>query len=146
MNGFLNKAEDGSAFKPEHANQFEFGVKGDVFNHRLVGTVSYYDIQVGNSLRQDPNDANYSVQDGTQVSKGIEAEITANPFAGFNIVAGYAYNDSKYTKADATVNGLRPALSGPANMLNFWMSYRLPEGKCKGLGAGFEVTTEVCRM
>lgn len=140
INGFLNKsgqALDGTAFKPEHANQLEFGLKGDLFNHRLVGTVSYYDIQVENSLRQDPDDANYSIQDGTQVSRGVEFEITANPFEGFNIVAGYAYNNSEYTKADTTVNGLRPALSGPANSVNFWLSYRLPEGKLKGFGAGF---------
>ncbi|MBW1654630.1 TonB-dependent receptor [Flavobacterium quisquiliarum] len=140
MNGFLNKsgqALDGTAFKPEEANQVEFGVKGDVFNHRLVGTISYYDIKVQNSLRQDPNDANYSIQDGTQQSKGFEAEFTANPIDGLNIIAGYAYNDSKYTKADTSVNGLRPALSGPANTVNLWLSYRLPEGKFQGLGAGF---------
>lgn len=140
LNGFLNKsgqALDGTPFKPEHANQTEFGLKGDVFNHRLVGTVSYYDIQVGNTLRQDPNDANYSIQDGTQRSRGVEVEFTANPFDGFNVVAGYAYNDSKYTKADTSVNGLRPALSGPANTVNAWLSYRIPEGKFKGLGAGF---------
>jgi iron complex outermembrane receptor protein len=140
MNGFLNKsgqALDGTAFKAEHANQIEFGVKGDVFNHRLVGTLSYYDIQVANSLRPDPIDTNYSIQDGTQRSRGFEAEVTANPFSGFNVVAGYGYNDSKYTNADATVNGLRPALSGPATTVNFWLSYRLPEGKFKGLGAGF---------
>lgn len=140
INGFLNKsgqALDGTPFKPEHANQLEFGLKGDVFNHRLVGTLSYYDIQVANSLRQDPSDANYSIQDGTQVSRGVEFELTANPFAGFNVVAGYAYNDSKYTNADPSVNGLRPALSGPANTVNFWLSYRIPEGKFKGFGAGF---------
>ncbi|MBF4516966.1 TonB-dependent receptor [Flavobacterium sp. ANB] len=140
INGFLNKsgqALDGTAFKPEHANQLEFGVKGDVFNHRLVGTLSYYDIQVANSLRQDPTDATYSIQDGTQRSRGFEAEFTANPFSGFNVIAGYAYNDSEYTKADATVNGRRPALSGPATTVNFWLSYRIPEGKFQGLGAGF---------
>ncbi|HEY1195111.1 TonB-dependent receptor [Flavobacterium sp.] len=140
MNGFLIKsgqALDGTAFKPEHANQLEFGVKGDVFDHRLVGTISVYDIRVANSLRQDPADTNYSIQDGTQRSKGFEAEFTANPFSGFNVIAGYAYNDSEYTKADATVNGLRPALSGPANTVNLWLSYRIPEGKFQGLGAGF---------
>src|SRR6201999_1464455 len=54
-----------------------------------------------------------------------------------NIVVGYTYNDSKYTKADPTVNGLRPGASGPDNMANFWVSYRIPEGKAKGLGVGF---------
>ncbi|MDB5149746.1 MAG: Iron complex outerrane recepter protein, partial [Mucilaginibacter sp.] len=140
MNGFFNKsgvAADGSHFKPEHANQLEFGLKGDVLDHRITGTISYYDIKVANVLRLDPNDNNYNIQDGTQLSKGIEVDLTANPFAGLNIVAGYAYNDSKYTKGDEATNGLRPALSGPANTYNFWVSYRLPEGNLKGLGLGF---------
>lgn len=140
MSGFFNKsgnAKDGSSFKPEHADQLEFGIKADAFQHRLSGTVSYYNIEVKDVLRTDPDDANYSVQDGTQVSKGVEVDITANPFTGFNFVAGYAYNDSKYTRADASVDGLRPALSGPDKMFNFWLSYRVAKGKWQGLGAGF---------
>lgn len=140
MNGFFNQSgsdAQGKSFKPEHGNQFEGGIKGDVFNHKLVGTISYYDIEVKDVLRTDPNDANYSIQDGTQQSRGVEFEVTAAPFAGLNIVAGYAYNDSKYKKADPSVEGLRPALSGPERMLNFWASYRIPQGTLKGLGVGF---------
>ncbi|QDZ64621.1 TonB-dependent receptor [Elizabethkingia bruuniana] len=139
MNGFNNVSGvdiNGNSFRPEYANQLEFGVKTDLFNHRLVGTLSYYNIRVDNVLRTNPDDINYSIQDGTQLSKGMEAEITVNPFDGLNIVAGYAYNDSKYSKANPAVNGLRPALSGPTNMFNYWISYRIPQGKLKGLGIG----------
>ncbi|MGC4231997.1 MAG: TonB-dependent receptor [Niabella sp.] len=139
MSGFFNRsgtAKDGSIFKPEHANQLEIGIKADAFKHRLSGTVSYYNIQVENILRTDPEDINYSIQDGTQLSQGVEIDITANPFPGVNAVVGYAYNESKYTKADASVNGLRPALSGPGKIFNFWVSYRMVNGKLKGLGAG----------
>jgi iron complex outermembrane receptor protein len=76
------------------------------------------------------------VQDGTQLSRGFEGEVIANPFAGFNIVAGYTYNDSKYTQANKSVQGLRPATAGPANLANLWMSYRIVGGKAKGLGLG----------
>ncbi|WP_316800246.1 TonB-dependent receptor [Pedobacter frigidisoli] len=141
MNGFFNKsgiARDGSGFKAEYADQLEFGVKGDLFDHKLVGTISYYDIKVKNILRPDPIDVNYSVQDGSQLSRGLEVELTANPIAGLNIVAGYAYNDSKVTDAsDIRNNGLRPGQSGPPNTLNFWVSYRFTEGKLRGLGTGF---------
>jgi iron complex outermembrane receptor protein len=140
MNGFFNKsgiARDGSGFKAEYADQLEFGAKADIFDHKLVGTVSYYDIKVKNVLRPDPVDVNYSVQDGSQLSRGLEVELTANPIAGLNIVAGYAYNDSKITEAsDIRNNGLRPGQSGPPNTINFWVSYRFPEGNLKGLGAG----------
>jgi iron complex outermembrane receptor protein len=140
LNGFFNRAgsdSNGNSFRPEQANQVEGGVKGDVFNHRLVGTVSYYDIRVKNVLRTDPTNVNYQIQNGTQQSRGVELELTANPFTGLNLVAGYAYNDSEYTNSDAAVQGLRPALSGPARTLNFWASYRLSKGNLGGLGFGF---------
>ncbi|MDE1190952.1 MAG: TonB-dependent receptor [Arachidicoccus sp.] len=139
MSGFFNVSgidRNGNSFKPEHGTQLEYGVKADVFNHRLVGTASYYNIKVKDVLRTDPVDANYSIQDGTQFSKGLELDITANPFDGLNIVAGYALNNSKYTKADSSVLGLRPALSGPERMANFWISYQLIHGRAKGLGLG----------
>lgn len=140
MNGFFNRAgsdAQGKPFKPEQANQLEYGVKADILDHKIVGTVSYYDISVKDILRTDPGDVNFSIQDGTQQSKGIEVELTANPVKGLNIVAGYAFNDSKFTRADQSVQGLRPALSGPARTLNFWISYRLSQGKFRGMGAGF---------
>ncbi|HTJ12647.1 MAG TPA: TonB-dependent receptor [Dinghuibacter sp.] len=140
QNGFTNETGTdylGHAFKPEQANQWEGGVKANVFDGRLSGTVSYYDIRVGNILRTDVNHPNFQVQNGTEVSKGIEVELQANPFAGFNITAGYAHNDAKYTNADADVNGLRPNSSGPQEMANLWLSYRFITGAVKGLGFGF---------
>ncbi|WP_442591803.1 TonB-dependent receptor domain-containing protein [Pedobacter sp. AW31-3R] len=140
MNGFFNKSgqtADGTALKPEHANQLEFGVKADLFDHKLAGTVSYYDIQVENSTYNDPSGNGYQIQDGTQLSKGVEIDLTANPIAGLNIVAGFAYNNSKLTQAAPLLTGRRPGLSGPPRSYNFWVSYRFPEGELKGLGAGF---------
>jgi iron complex outermembrane recepter protein len=140
MNGFFNESgstKDGVQFKPEHGNQLEYGVKADMFERKLVGTVSVYDIKIKDVLRTDPDDANYSIQDGTQLSRGVEVDLTANPVAGLNIVVGYAYNDSRLTKSDSSVLNLRPAGSGPANMYNFWVSYRIGKGQLQGLGAGF---------
>ncbi|SEV87922.1 iron complex outermembrane recepter protein [Chitinophaga sp. YR573] len=140
MNGFFNRGgsdKNGNTFKPEQGNQAEGGIKADVWDHKLVGTISYYDIRVKNVLRTDPDDASYSIQDATQQSKGVELELTANPVKGLNIVAGYAYNDSKYTHGDSSILGLRPALSGPDKTLNFWISYHISKGALKGFGAGF---------
>jgi iron complex outermembrane receptor protein len=140
MNGFSNTGGtdfNGGSFKPQQANQWEAGVKLDVLRHKVSATLSYYDIRVKNVTRDDPDHPGYSIQDGTQLSRGFEGEIIANPFSGFNIVAGYTYNDSKYTQANKSVQGLRPATAGPVNLANLWMSYRLAGGKMKGLGLGF---------
>jgi iron complex outermembrane receptor protein len=140
MNGFFNRGgsdKNGNTFKPEQGNQIEGGIKADVWDHKLVGTISYYDIRVKNVLRTDPDSTSYSIQDATQQSKGVEIELTANPVKGLNIVAGYAYNDSKFTHGDTSILGLRPALSGPDKTFNFWISYHISNGALKGFGAGF---------
>ncbi|WP_205944061.1 TonB-dependent receptor [Pedobacter sp. HDW13] len=149
MNGFANVAPvtqpEGAGvsgtFKPQHANQFEGGVKADLFNGKLSFTASVYHIKVENLTRPEDlmvNGVNYNitVQNGTQRSKGVELELITNPLPGLNIIAGYSYNDSKLTKATAALEGRRPASAGPATLINSWISYKLPVGNLKGLGLG----------
>ncbi len=139
MNGFTNQTGtdiDGNTFKPEHANQWETGLKFDLWNDKLAGSVSYYDINVRNILRPNPTNADYSIQDGSQYSRGVEVDIAAAPFAGWQIIAGYAYNDSRYTHISDNLNGLRPASSGPAHLVNLWSSYSFGSGLLRGLGIG----------
>lgn len=140
MNGFTNQTgtdAQGNTFKPEQANQWEGGVKLDLFGDKLAGTISYYNIEVKDVLRTDPDDVNYSIQDGTQTSKGIEVDLASQPLSGWQIIAGYAYNDSRFKNIDKTLDGLRPAGSGPANQFNFWISYQVLRGPFAGLGIGF---------
>ena len=125
----------------EQANQIEGGIKLDAFKGKLSATISYYDIKVKDMLRTDvslPAAGLFaSVQDGTQLSKGIEAEIIANPFRGLNIVGGFSYNDSKMETEDPDVNGRRPAYASSPILANLFFSYRLPDNAIKGLGFGF---------
>lgn len=140
QNGFTNISGTdykGRTFKPEQANQVEAGVKLDAFGGRLNGTISYYDIKVRDIVRTYAPDPNFSIQDGTQLSQGVEAEIIAKPFTGLNVVAGFSYNDSKYDKADADVQGRRPATAMSPYTANLWIGYSLLNGKTKGLGFGF---------
>lgn len=147
QSGFTNKTGTdykNRTFKPEDAWQAEAGVKLDLFGGRLTSTVSVYDIRVRNIVRAyvpvvpDPSLPPFpQIQDGEQSSKGIEAEVIANPIQGLNIVAGFSYNDSKYTKADEDVAGRRPGTASSPYTANWWLSYRLPSGSLKGLGFGF---------
>jgi iron complex outermembrane receptor protein len=140
QNGFMNQTGvdfNNKPFKPEQANQIEGGVKVNAFGGKLSGTVSYYDIKVKDIVRPYLPDPIKSIQDGTQTSKGVEVGVVANPFRGLNLVAGFAYNDSKMEKADSDVEGLRPATAMSPYAVNLWVSYRLTNGKLKGLGAGF---------
>ncbi|WP_316833263.1 TonB-dependent siderophore receptor [Pedobacter aquatilis] len=139
QNGFSNNSGadfSGNTFKPSWANQAEGGVKLDF--SKISATLSYYDIKVTNILIPDlVNGNSFNVQDGTQVSKGFEGELIANPFAGLNIIAGYTYNFSKITNGSQALDGLRPTTAGSPKTANLWVSYRIVSGKAQGLGIGF---------
>ncbi|NLR60299.1 TonB-dependent receptor [Chitinophaga polysaccharea] len=146
MNGFSNansapkQQGDNSikTFKPEQANQLEAGMKASLLGGMITGSVSYYDIKVKNIIMEIPNQPRYYNQGGEKYSRGIEAEITANPVAGLNVIAGYSYNDSKITKTDAAdYMNRRPEEAGPQNLANLWVTYKFQQGAVKGFGIGF---------
>lgn len=139
QSGFKNVAgtdEKNNSFKPEHAFQWEAGVKFSFFNETFTGSMSYYDITVDDKVRTNPDNIFFSIQDGTQRSKGFEAEILGNPIPQLNIMVGYAYNDSKMTKADPSIEGLRPAGSGPYNQFNIWGHYHFTKTFLKNMSVG----------
>ncbi|MEN0054533.1 MAG: TonB-dependent receptor [Mucilaginibacter sp.] len=143
MNGFSNngptRQPDGTftSFKPSQANQWEGGVKLDLFNGKLNSTLSYYHIKVDNVIHNSfaAGQAGFQVQDGGQLSKGFEAEVIANPFTGFNLIAGYAYNDIYTINTDPDADGLHQ-WTGPAQTANLWLSYHFFNTSLKGLGLG----------
>lgn len=140
--GFRNVASQSLAgtneiikFKPEHARQYEAGIKTELLNKRFAATLSYYDFRVQDILRPDPKDPISSIQDGVRISKGVEADIITSPIDGWELILGYGYNDSKYVKAMPEVEGRRPQ-GVPKHVGNFWTSYRFIEGPMKGFGFG----------
>jgi iron complex outermembrane receptor protein len=136
INGLDYKKE---AFKAEQANQIEGGVKTNIFNGKLTGSVSYYYIKVKDMVRGyngDPSNPNAQIQDGNKISKGIEAEIIANPVDGLNIIAGFAYNDNHLENASPDVEGRRDAYSAAPYSANLWISYKFNAGSLKGFGLG----------
>ena len=125
-------------FKPEHANQLEFGIKTNLLDNKLNATISYYDITVDNLVTSN---LNYSVQGGEAKSKGFEFDLNAVPAKGLNIIAGYSYNDSKISKGDFNnvwlEQGKRPMSAGPENLVNLWATYKFDNGIIKNFGLGF---------
>ena len=149
MNGFKN-VEPGQVdvdgtntrtanFDPEHANQFEFGLKTNLYKDIISASLSYYDINVDNRVMSDPNNPNASIQGGEVESKGVELSVTVNPVKGLNIIAGYSNNKSEVIKETAGDGylGLRPEEAGPETLVNLWANYAITSGSLKGFGIGF---------
>lgn len=83
----------------------------------------------------DPNDSNFSIQTGKQRSRGIELDISGEILPGWNIIAGYAYNDARVTE-DNTISVGNQLFGAPEHALNLWTTYRIRRGNLQGLGFG----------
>ncbi|KMQ64255.1 TonB-dependent siderophore receptor [Chryseobacterium sp. FH2] len=139
VNGFKNYApslnQDGvlTEWEPEQGNQFEAGFKLDLFNKKLLSTITYYNMNVKNRVIAVPGGLG-SIQDGKIKNQGIEVDFIVNPVNGLNIVAGYGYNDNRYD--DRSVNHGKRIAWTPKHVANLWTSYKIMNGTYEGLGFG----------
>ena len=150
MNAFFNvapqalydsngdKTGEVRSFKPEHANQWEAGVKAVLLGGKLSGTVSYYDIKVGNRIYPDPVNMNNSMQGGKVGSKGFELDLHANPVEGLSILAGVSHTRIKVLKGNGNdfynEPGRAPGGQGPSDLANLWATYQFVRGPLKNFG------------
>jgi iron complex outermembrane receptor protein len=90
--------------KPSIIDQYELGTKTDLFNKLLSVNVTGYVIvnsdfalAVVNPPASVPN-ARELV--GEVTSKGVELDIATKSLHGFSFIAGYSYNDTRYTESN----------------------------------------------
>lgn len=132
---------------PSIIDQYELGVKNILLKGKLTVNVTAYKI-INNNLAQtaqfdrngNPNsNSNLKELTGQTTSNGVELDITANPLKGFSIMAGYSYNDMRYTntpdKVGSYVEGDR-LVNTPAHTTNASAFYTISKGKLNGLKFG----------
>lgn len=137
----------GETIAPSLIDQYEVGIKKDFWRGILSTNVTLYQI-INNNLAQtaefkadgsNNTDTNVKVLTGETTSKGIEIDITARPIEGLNIIAGYSYNDMRYTETSGLkgsfIEGDR-LVRTPANTANLSFFYTLQSGYLKGISLG----------
>ena len=138
---------NGDALEASIIDQFELGVKKEFLEGKLTSNVTLYQI-VNSNLAQTAEfkangtlntDTSIKILSGETTSKGVEVDITAKPVEGLNIIAGYSYNDMRYTKTSGTngsfIVGDR-VVRTPASTANLSFFYTLQGGKLKGVSFG----------
>lgn len=139
---------DNNVIESSIIDQYEAGIKKDFWRGVLSTNLTVYQITNSNLAQTAPYkadgitpnaDSTIKVLGGGTKSKGIEVDITARPIEGLSIVAGYSYNDMRYTNTSGThgsfVEGDRVART-PQNTANLSFFYTLPSGILKGLSFG----------
>lgn len=133
--------------KPSIIDQYELGIKNDFFEGMLNANLTLYRI-TNNNLSQmalldkngNPNNnTNYRELTGQTTSDGIELDFKTQPINGWNIMAGYSYNNMRFTKTSGKtgsyVEGER-LVNNPAHTANGTTFYTFQKGKAKGLKFG----------
>lgn len=138
---------DLKVIKPSIIDQYEVGIKKDFWRGILSTNVTVYQITNSNlaqtaEFKADGSsniDTSLKVLSGETTSKGVEVDIIAKPIEGLNIIAGYSYNDMRFTKTSGLkgsfIEGDRLART-PANTANLSFFYTLPSGMLKGVLVG----------
>ena len=129
---------DGDLLDPEEGEGFEVGVKTELFDRRLIATLSYFNITRENVATADPNApsfVNAFLATGEQQSEGIELELVGEILPGWNILANYTYTDARITEDNVFAEGT--GLTGiPDHAANLWTTYTVQTGDLAGLGFG----------
>jgi iron complex outermembrane receptor protein len=131
-----SRSINGTLFTPERGKSYEGGIKYQAFGGRLRSTVALFDIKKKNVLTADPlNGFFFSVATGEQRSKGVEFDIAGQILPGWDIIANYAYIDTRVTKDLLFAEGSR-APNSALHQGSLWTTYFFQEGIAQGFGAG----------
>lgn len=134
------KLSNGDKVQPITGNNMEIGVKRSWMDGRWSSTLAVYTITKNNELTADPTaptTAGLSVELGQKKTQGLEIDIHGRITNGLNVIANYAYTDSKVSKVTEGITFIEKGDIVPGfakHTFNVWLNYRLQNGPLKGLG------------
>lgn len=109
----MNKGTDvyGNALDPSIIDQYEVGIKNELFGGKLILNLTGYNI-INNNLAQTAqfaadgitpnNNNNLKEMTGQTISKGVEVDLIGQPVKGLDVMMGYSYNHMEYTRTPDT--------------------------------------------
>jgi len=124
----------GATLPPRTSDQVEFGIKGEFMDKRLQTHAALFRINDRDRAVADPVLPTASLAGGEVRSQGLELEASGQPMAGWDVLAGYAYTDTEYTRAPVSQRGQVFSPITPKHMVNLYSRYAL-----RGVLQGFSV-------
>ncbi|PKD39835.1 TonB-dependent siderophore receptor [Methylomonas sp. Kb3] len=125
----------GSILPPESAQQWELGMKTELFDKRFLATLAWFDLTKQNVAVFNGN-TGFSEAIGEARSAGLELDVKGEILPGWNVISAYAYTpDATTTRGNANEVGQR--FQGvPRHGGSLFTSYELQAGILQGLKFG----------
>lgn len=114
--------------RPTEGEGYDIGVKANLLNGRVSGTLTFFDIRnqnIVNDLSQTDAYGSvviYNVQSGEQRSQGVELDATATLTDNWQLYFSYSYMDARITEfsgSDAAILAQDPATLNAAGQENY---------------------------
>lgn len=142
----------GNNLKPITGSTYEVGLKGELFNGHANTSFALYQVKQKNRRVEDiasgpscRDDYYCYTADGQVRSQGFDAEISGELARGWNLFAGYTYNQNTY-KRDINSQGLDFNTYTPRHLLRVWTTYQLPgELSAFTVGGGVDAQSDSYR-
>ncbi len=136
----------GDNLKPSIVDQFEVGLKNELFDNKLSANVSVYKIKNSNFAQMALFDANGNPNSNTNIrelsgettSDGLEVDFNGKISKNFYFIAGYGYNFMRYTNTTGVVGSQiegERLINNPAHTGNVAVFYTFAK-YVKGLKLG----------
>jgi catecholate siderophore receptor len=134
---------------PEKTTQYEAGAKSRLFGGRALVTVAVFQIEKLNVAI--PDNTGVTRQQGSEKSRGFEAEVQAELVRDWHVQAAYAWTDAKLTEFRQLVQVSQTSFVvldragnfvpfAPRNLFNFWTQRDWKNGLSLGAGARYVCT------
>jgi len=140
FNANNSPAADGSTFAPQRGEQFEAGVKTQMFDDRLLATLAYYHLTKDNILVNDLSTPNlFDKIANKQRSQGIELDVTGQITDQVSLIGSYAFTDAKVLVDHSGDTAGNKMPNVPEHSGSLWVKYdvngyQAPEGFSFGVG------------
>lgn len=134
---------DGNTAEPIETTGLDIGIKSELFDGRLGGSITYYQLDRTNLTSRDTDKETatgrtpYFFYGNTHSTEGLELDLNASPLENWQVILGWAH----YFEAQIT-ESTNPALIGraltytPMNTVSLWNRYEFRDGSMKGLTVG----------
>ncbi|MGX2039185.1 TonB-dependent siderophore receptor [Methylocaldum sp. MU1018] len=130
---------DGKSLPPQTAQQWETGIKTELWDGRFTGTLAYFELTKQNLAVPDPANPVRSRAIGEAESHGLEFDVAGELLPGWRLIGAYSYLPfAKVTDDGAGENQGNRLPLAPRHAGSLWSTYEFEGGDLQGLkfGAG----------
>jgi iron complex outermembrane receptor protein len=129
----------GNLLDPISGEGWDLGLKFDIKEGVLSGSLVAFDITRANAPTPDPDFPGYFIADAESQARGVEFNLNGRLTKNIQVVGSYAYIDAKITQdTRAERIGWRSS-NVPRHQSTVWVNYSFRDGWTKGLKASLGV-------